>query len=103
MWTDYGVLIKKHSLFKKVLLAIPRATRQNVRKIIDQLLPYPVEVLTVPDLTISLTGKAKSQWTADVAVDDYLGRDVVEPKFTTDASKYLLAKFGDWWWLLEDL
>lgn len=73
-----GVLIKKHRI-KKVLLAIPRATRSERKKIIDQLLPYPVEVLTVPDFDDIVTGKAKVSELQDVAVDDLLGRDVVEP------------------------
>jgi FlaA1/EpsC-like NDP-sugar epimerase len=73
-----GALIKKHRI-EKVLLAIPRATRSERKKIIDQLLPYAVEVLTVPDFDDIVTGKAKVSELQDVAVDDLLGRDVVEP------------------------
>tara|TARA_R110000764_G_scaffold109055_4_gene195071 strand:+ start:524 stop:2509 length:1986 start_codon:yes stop_codon:yes gene_type:complete len=73
-----GMLIKKHRI-EKVLLAIPRATRSERKKIIDQLLPYTVEVLTVPDFDDIVTGKAKVSELQDVAVDDLLGRDVVEP------------------------
>lgn len=73
-----GVLIKKYHI-KKVLLAIPRATRSERKKVIDQLLPYAVEVLTVPDFNDIVTGKAKVSELQDVAVDDLLGRDVVEP------------------------
>jgi FlaA1/EpsC-like NDP-sugar epimerase len=73
-----GALIKKHRI-EKVLLAIPRATRSERKKIIDQLLPYTVEVLTVPDFDDIVTGKAKVSELQDVAVDDLLGRDVVEP------------------------
>ena len=73
-----GMLIKKHRI-EKVLLAIPRASRSERKKIIDQLLPYAVEVLTVPDFNDIVTGKAKVSELQDVAVDDLLGRDVVEP------------------------
>jgi FlaA1/EpsC-like NDP-sugar epimerase len=75
---NMGAQIKKYRI-KKVLLAIPRATRSERKKVIDQLLPYAVEVLTVPDFDDIVTGKAKVNELQDVAVDDLLGRDVVEP------------------------
>lgn len=71
-------LIDKYSI-GKVLLAIPKASRSERKKIIDQLLPYAVEVLTVPDFDDIVTGKAKVSELQDVAVDDLLGRDVVAP------------------------
>lgn len=64
---------------EKVLLAIPKASRSERKKVIDQLLPYAVEVLTVPDFDDIVTGKAKVSELQDVAVDDLLGRDVVDP------------------------
>jgi FlaA1/EpsC-like NDP-sugar epimerase len=73
-----GLLIKKHRI-KKVLLAIPRASRSERKQVIDKLLPYAVEVLTVPDFNDIVTGKAKVSELRDVVVDDLLGRDVVEP------------------------
>lgn len=71
-------LIDKYQI-EKVLLAIPRASRSERKKVIDQLLPYAVEVLTVPDFDDIVTGKAKVNELQDVAVDDLLGRDVVAP------------------------
>ena len=71
-------LIRRYNI-RKVLLAIPRASRSERKKVIDQLLPYAVEVLTVPDFDDIVTGKAKVGELQDVAVDDLLGRDVVEP------------------------
>ncbi|ETX12591.1 nucleoside-diphosphate sugar epimerase [Marinomonas ushuaiensis DSM 15871] len=71
-------LIRRYGI-KKVLLAIPKASRSERKKVIDQLLPYAVEVLTVPDFDDIVTGKAKVGELQDVAVDDLLGRDVVEP------------------------
>ncbi|QRV25181.1 polysaccharide biosynthesis protein [Marinomonas foliarum] len=71
-------LIEKYQI-GKVLLAIPKASRSERKKVIDQLLPYAVEVLTVPDFDDIVTGKAKVNELQDVAVDDLLGRDVVVP------------------------
>ncbi|WP_254723901.1 polysaccharide biosynthesis protein [Marinomonas spartinae] len=71
-------LIDKYNI-GKVLLAIPKASRSQRKKVIDQLLPYAVEVLTVPDFDDIVTGKAKVSELQDVAVDDLLGRDVVAP------------------------
>jgi FlaA1/EpsC-like NDP-sugar epimerase len=73
-----GILIKKYHI-EKILLAIPRASRSERKKVIDQLLPYAIEVLTVPDFNDIVNGKAKVSELQDVAVDDLLGRDVVEP------------------------
>ncbi|WP_417447322.1 polysaccharide biosynthesis protein [Kangiella sp.] len=73
-----GELIKKYDI-EKVLLAIPKASRSERKQVIEQLMPYPVEVLTVPDFNDIVTGKAKVSELQDVAVDDLLGRDVVEP------------------------
>ena len=82
----YGVerlklLIEKYSI-EKVLLAIPKASRSERKKVLDQLLPYAVEVLTVPDFDDIVTGKAKLSELRDVPVDDLLGRDVVKPVST---------------------
>jgi FlaA1/EpsC-like NDP-sugar epimerase len=71
-------LIEKFHI-SKILLAIPRASRSERKKVIDRLLPYAVEVLTVPDFDDIVTGKAKISELQDVAVDDLLGRDVVTP------------------------
>jgi FlaA1/EpsC-like NDP-sugar epimerase len=71
-------LIKKHKI-SKVLLAIPRATRAERKLMIDQLMPYSVEVLTVPDFNDIVTGKAKVSELQDVAIGDLLGRDTVQP------------------------
>jgi FlaA1/EpsC-like NDP-sugar epimerase len=73
-----GELIEKYDI-EKVLLAIPKASRAERKQVIEQLMPYPVEVLTVPDFDDIVTGKAKVNELQDVAVDDLLGRDVVEP------------------------
>jgi FlaA1/EpsC-like NDP-sugar epimerase len=71
-------LIGKYDI-QKVLLAIPSASRSKRKAVIDQLLPYAVEILTVPDFDDIVQGKAKVSELQDVAVDDLLGRDIVAP------------------------
>jgi FlaA1/EpsC-like NDP-sugar epimerase len=82
----YGVdqlpkLIEKYKI-NKVLLAIPSASRSERKLMIDQLLPYSVEVLTVPDFNDIVTGKAQVSELQDVAIGDLLGRDAVQPDST---------------------
>ena len=70
-------LIKRYKI-NKVLLAIPRASRSERKKVIEQLLPFAVEVLTVPDFNDIVSGKSKVSELQDVAIGDLLGRDAVE-------------------------
>ncbi|TOO01972.1 PII uridylyl-transferase, partial [Vibrio parahaemolyticus] len=48
--------------------------------ILDELAKLPVEVLTVPDMTDIVSGKAKIDELKDVAIEDLLGRDPVAPQ-----------------------
>lgn len=63
----------------KILLATPRASRSERKAIIDSLLHLPVEVLTVPDFKDIVNGNASVDQLKDVAIEDLLGRDPVEP------------------------
>ncbi|EIJ0981523.1 polysaccharide biosynthesis protein [Vibrio vulnificus] len=63
----------------KILLATPRASRSERKAIIDGLLHLPVEVLTVPDFNDIVNGNATVDELKDVAIEDLLGRDPVEP------------------------
>lgn len=65
---------------EKILLALPRATRIERKAIIDSLLYLPVEVLTVPDFDDIVEGNAKIDELKDVAIEDLLGRDPVNPE-----------------------
>ncbi|MCA0935182.1 polysaccharide biosynthesis protein [Vibrio alginolyticus] len=76
---DVTPLINKHDV-SKVLLAIPSASRSRRKLILDELAKLPVEVLTVPDMTDIVTGKAKIDELKDVAIEDLLGRDPVAPQ-----------------------
>ncbi|WP_347361056.1 polysaccharide biosynthesis protein [Vibrio vulnificus] len=71
-------LVKKQEI-EKILLAMPRATRSERKAIIDGLLHLPVEVLTVPDFKDIVNGNATVDELKDVAIEDLLGRDPVEP------------------------
>ncbi|MEF1172544.1 nucleoside-diphosphate sugar epimerase/dehydratase [Vibrio sinaloensis] len=71
-------LVEKRKV-KKVLLAIPSATRGQRREIIELLADYQVEVLTVPNLDDILNGALQLDQLKEVAIEDLLGRDQVEP------------------------
>ncbi|EHI9239494.1 polysaccharide biosynthesis protein [Vibrio vulnificus] len=71
-------LVEKLNI-EKILLAMPRATRSERKAIIDGLLHLPVEVLTVPDFKDIVNGNATVDELKDVAIEDLLGRDPVEP------------------------
>ncbi|EMB7843707.1 polysaccharide biosynthesis protein [Vibrio vulnificus] len=71
-------LVEKQEI-EKILLAMPRATRSERKAIIDGLLHLPAEVLTVPDFKDIVNGNATVDELKDVAIEDLLGRDPVEP------------------------
>lgn len=68
---DYGI--------EKLLLAIPSATRQRRREVLEMLGPLPVPVQTIPGMADMVSGRAKVTEMRDVAVEDLLGRDPVPP------------------------
>ena len=70
----------KYKKIQRVLLALPRASRAQRKRIIDNLSQYPVEVLTVPDLSEIISGKSQISELKNVAIDDLLGRDIVPPQ-----------------------
>ena len=72
-------IINKYDV-SQVLLAVPSAKRSRRKVILDELAKLPVEVLTVPDMTDIVSGKAKIDELKDVAIEDLLGRDPVAPQ-----------------------
>ncbi|WP_026305952.1 nucleoside-diphosphate sugar epimerase/dehydratase [Thioalkalivibrio sp. ALMg9] len=64
---------------KRMLLAIPSATRQERRRILEQLEPLPVYVQTVPSMESVVSGHASLEQLEDVDIADLLGRDPVPP------------------------
>ncbi|MGR3987572.1 polysaccharide biosynthesis protein [Vibrio harveyi] len=76
---DAMPIINKYDI-SQVLLAVPSAKRSRRKVILDELAKLPVEVLTVPDMTDIVSGKAKIDELKDVAIEDLLGRDPVAPQ-----------------------
>ncbi|WP_394242553.1 polysaccharide biosynthesis protein [Vibrio astriarenae] len=76
---DVMPTINKHDI-SQILLAVPSARRSRRKQILDELARLPVEVLTVPDMTDIVTGKAKIDELTDVPIEDLLGRDPVAPQ-----------------------
>lgn len=64
---------------EKVLLAIPSATRQERRGVLEKLEPLAMPVQTIPGMADMVSGRAKITEMRDVAVEDLLGRDPVPP------------------------
>ncbi|WP_027360917.1 nucleoside-diphosphate sugar epimerase/dehydratase [Halodesulfovibrio aestuarii] len=65
---------------KRILLAVPSATQEERKKILDKLDGYPLRVQTIPSLEAIVSGAAMPNQLQDVDVEDLLGRDPVPPK-----------------------
>ena len=75
---DIEPLIQEHSI-TQVLLAIPSATHDRRREIINSLVGLPVHVRTVPKISELVSGVASVNQIQDIDLDDLLGRDPVPP------------------------
>lgn len=75
---DIGHLVRTCKV-KSVLLAMPSATRQRRREIVETLEALPVHVMTVPALADIVSGACKVDELRDVEIDDLLGREPVPP------------------------
>jgi FlaA1/EpsC-like NDP-sugar epimerase len=69
-------LAAKHGA-KKVLIAIPSATGQEISRIFDHLVDSGLEYKTVPSLGDLINGKNLGGQIRDIAVEDLLGRKAV--------------------------
>lgn len=76
---DIQRLIDEHGI-KKVLLALPNASKQQRKAVLDRLTPYPVHVQTIPSMPEILAGNATVDQLQEVELEDLLGRDPVPPK-----------------------
>lgn len=76
--SDIEMLIERYDI-DSVLLAIPSASRQVNKKIVDSLSPYHVKVLTLPGLSDIAGGKLSISDVREVDIADLLGREEVEP------------------------
>jgi FlaA1/EpsC-like NDP-sugar epimerase len=63
----------------QVLLAIPSASHERRREIINSLVGMTVHVRTVPKISELVAGRARVNQIQDVDLDDLLGRDPVPP------------------------
>ena len=75
---EIGLLISKFGV-TVVVLAMPKASRAQRKGIIEKLLPYPVRVLTVPDMDEVLDGTAAIIEAREIDIDDLLARETVVP------------------------
>ena len=64
---------------KKVLLAIPSASRSVRQEVIRRLEHFPCEVLSIPGMADLVDGKALIDELKEVSIEDLLGRDPVSP------------------------
>lgn len=75
---DLEQLIVQHDI-TQVLLAIPSASQERRKEIINSLVGLPVHVRTVPTINELLAGEASVNQIRDIDLDDLLGRDPVPP------------------------
>ena len=72
------MLVPKH-VVGQVLIAIPSASPQQRRRIIETLEPYPVHVRLIPDMDTIVSRADAVTDIRDVDIEDLLGRDEVDP------------------------
>ncbi|UOO90593.1 polysaccharide biosynthesis protein [Vitreoscilla massiliensis] len=71
-------LVEKYEV-EKILLAIPSASREDRKRILNTLEPLNLEVLSIPGMRELVEGKITVQGLKKVSVIDLLGRDPVTP------------------------
>ena len=71
-------LVEEHAV-RQVLLAIPSASQERRRAIINSLEGLPVRVRTIPKISALVSGSAIINQIQDVDLDDLLGREPVPP------------------------
>lgn len=71
-------LVEKFSV-EQVFLAMPSITRARKSRILEQLEPLPVHVLTVPGMSDLISGKYRIDELREIEIDELLGRDPIEP------------------------
>jgi FlaA1/EpsC-like NDP-sugar epimerase len=75
---DLEQLIVQHDI-SQILLAVPSASSERRKEIINSLVGLPVHVRTVPTILELMAGEASINQVRDVELDDLLGRDPVPP------------------------
>ncbi|MBM13729.1 MAG: nucleoside-diphosphate sugar epimerase [Halieaceae bacterium] len=75
---DLPSLVQEHAV-RQVLLAIPSASQERRRAIINSLGGLPVRVRTIPKISELISGNSIVNQIQDVDLDDLLGREPVPP------------------------
>ncbi|WP_437178389.1 polysaccharide biosynthesis protein [Buttiauxella gaviniae] len=73
-----AMLVEKFEV-KKILLAMPSASRSRKNAVIQMLEGLPCEVLSIPGMVDLVEGKARIDSLRKVSITDLLGRDPVDP------------------------
>lgn len=71
-------LVAKHNI-KRILLAIPSASKNERARILNFLQQANIEVLAIPGMVDLVSGRAKIDDFVEVSIEDLLGRDTVPP------------------------
>lgn len=64
---------------EQILLAIPSASHQRRKEILERLEPLPVQIKTLPGIEDIATGKVRVEDVREVDIEDLLGRDPIPP------------------------
>lgn len=72
--------VLKNNNVKKILLALPSASRSERKQVLSKLERFSVEVQTIPGIMDVIEGRASSDEILDVDIDDLLGREPVSPQ-----------------------
>jgi FlaA1/EpsC-like NDP-sugar epimerase len=75
---DLAGLIERKRI-EAVLLAIPSASRQRRRDILEVLALLPVQVMVIPSLAEITSGERRIEDIREAGIEDLLGRDPIEP------------------------
>ncbi|QNI02389.1 polysaccharide biosynthesis protein [Halomonas sp. SH5A2] len=76
---DFKALVEKLGI-RRVLLALPTATKAQRKHALDKLADLPVRVQTVPSMPEIISGTASVDQLREVELEDLLGRDPVPPR-----------------------
>lgn len=72
-----AVVRSKH--VSKILLALPSASRNRRKEILNNIEKYKLQVMTIPGMADLVAGNTSLEQIKEVGVEDLLGRDPVEP------------------------
>ena len=65
---------------KQILLALPSATQQRRREIVQLLEPYPIHVRSIPGMADLVSGQKSIEEIREIEIDELLGRPSVNPQ-----------------------